>query len=380
MSMISTQPSVRTKMLFVHRRRDDVYPFSANSLQPFFFARNGVWHAVRLLGLSGKQVLVPSYHHGVEVEALVDAGARPVFYRVDENMQVDLAGVEKKIGPETGALYLIHFLGFPGPAAAFKKLADARGLKVIEDCALALFSSDGRTPLGSTGDASVFCLYKSLPVPHGGIMALNGSGAAYVPTEPPPLYSTLSHLGASLLLANPEFGAVGRAASREDGQRVDPGGMTFEREHVCLGMSALSWRVLDGQDVDRIRSLRRKNFMTLLRELRQASPPVFDELPEGVCPLFYPLMVEDKARMMEEMKRRGIETVDFWRTGYPACADADYPEAARLRATVLELPCHQDLSEEDVMKVARETKEALARLRAPQTPVRRTLAAPEPSL
>ena len=79
-----------------------------------------------MLRLVGKEILVPAYHHGVEVEALVDAGAKVKFYRVGGRWDVDLKDVERRIGPETGALYLIHYAGFPGPTDAMRALVRCR--------------------------------------------------------------------------------------------------------------------------------------------------------------------------------------------------------------------------------------------------------------
>src|SRR6186997_2864934 len=79
-------------------RRNQPYPFSSPQVRYFYFARNGLWHLVKLLGLEGREILMPSYHHGVEVEALMAAGARLRFYRVGRKMDVDLEDVERKIG------------------------------------------------------------------------------------------------------------------------------------------------------------------------------------------------------------------------------------------------------------------------------------------
>jgi len=111
-----------------------------------------------MLGLDRGEVLVPSYHHGVEIEALIDAGAQVKFYRIGEKLEVDLQDVESKISPKTSALYITHFAGFPGPTVAMKKLAEKYSLPLIEDCALSLFSMDGDVPLGITGDAAIFTL------------------------------------------------------------------------------------------------------------------------------------------------------------------------------------------------------------------------------
>ncbi|MFN7134568.1 MAG: DegT/DnrJ/EryC1/StrS family aminotransferase, partial [Myxococcales bacterium] len=188
------------------------YPFEAPGVRYYYFARNAVWTLTRILGLDKGEVLVPAYHHGVELEALIDAGATPRFFRVNWKMQVDPDDVKKLITPKTKAIYLIHYAGFPGPAKELKEIAEAHGLPLIEDCALSLLSKDGERPLGSIGDASIFCLYKTLPVPNGGALVMNGDRPKGIPAPPePPMASTLSHL-ASALLMNLELrgGAAGR--------------------------------------------------------------------------------------------------------------------------------------------------------------------------
>ena len=78
-----------------------------------------------------------------------------------------------------------------------------------------------------------------------------------------------------------------------------------------------------------------------------------------MCPLFYPLACDDKAAMQARLAARGIETVDFWRSGHPLCDDREFPEVEALRRRVLEVPVHQDLGAEDMTYVARCVREAL---------------------
>jgi hypothetical protein len=168
-------PTIGPDMLMQRRRSQKHYPLSAPDAHYFFFARNAIWHTVKMLELDRGEVLVPSYHHGVEIEALIDAGAQVKFYRIGEKLDVDLRDVERKISAKTTALYLTHFAGFPGPVREMKRLAEKYALPLIEDCALSLFSMDGDLPLGVTGDVAIFCLYKLLPGPNGGALVFNGS-------------------------------------------------------------------------------------------------------------------------------------------------------------------------------------------------------------
>src|SRR5258707_444750 len=118
-------------------------------------------------------------------------------------------------------------------------------------------------------------------------------------------------------------------------------------------MTQTAMRIARVQDCQAIVAARRRNYFYLLGHLRDLSPPLFSELPIGVCPLFYPLVVENKEEAMRRLGACGIETVDFWRNFHPACDEAQFPEVAKLRRTILELPCHQDLGPDQMGRIAR---------------------------
>jgi hypothetical protein len=354
-----------------------VFPFDQPGLRYRYFARNAVWDAVQVLGLEGKRVLLPAYHHGVELETLIAAGVEPVFFRVDEQMRCDFGDARHRAAGGVAALYVIHYAGFPQDMDAARQLASELGVPLIEDCALSLLSRNGEEPLGSSGDLAIFCLYKTLPVPNGGLLLASGAlrdrlrGLA--PVEPPGIASTASHLAGSLL-SNLELraGPLGRRvrdSARSMGrwlvrkanvERVSTGTQHFDPATVDLGMSALSHCVLRNQDWAGIVERRRRNYFLLYAMLRDRAPPVTGELSPGVCPLFYPMPAPDKAGAMARLLARGVETVDFWRLRHPAVPAGEFPEVDRLRESVLELPVHQDLSPADAEHVASCVRELLS--------------------
>jgi dTDP-4-amino-4,6-dideoxygalactose transaminase len=355
-------------------RRAPPFPFGAPRTTQYYLARNAVFHGATLLGLAGREVLVPAYHHGVEVGALAAAGAVPRFVRVDGRMRLDLEDAEARIGPRTRALYVIHYAGFAQPMDDVLALARRHGLAVIEDCALSLLAADGTRPLGSRGHLGIFCFYKTLPVPNGGALVVNDPGVAGAPAapEPAPVASTLSHAAGSLLanlaLRAGEPGEAVRAGVRRayaaargaSGIRpVSTGTSTFDPALVDLGMSPLTRFVAARLDAREIVATRRRNYFLLLGRLRDRVPPVFGELPAGACPLFYPLLVDDKAAVAARLAERRVETVDFWRDAHPLCPPGAFPEVEALRRRVLELPLHQDLTPEDVAQIARAVEESV---------------------
>jgi dTDP-4-amino-4,6-dideoxygalactose transaminase len=356
--------------------RHDIFPFDSPSASYYYFARNALWEAIKLLGLAGGEVIVPAYHHGVEVETLVAAGVKPVFYPVGRNWDVNPADVEALIGPDTRALYLTHYAGFPGPTRQMRALADHYKLPLIEDCALSLLSAEASTPLGSTGNVAFYSIYKMLPVPNGGLIVLNGElagrAAELEHVEAPPFASTVSHIMSSLL-QNVEFrggkaGRLVRNGVRRLGkrtvetagiERVTTGSDHFNPDDANLGMTSLSHNVLAAQNMARVVEVRRRNYRYLLRELRDVAPPLMPHLPEGVCPLFYPMLVHDKEEIVQKLEARGIEAIDFWHYFHPSCDPGQFPDAAWLREHVLEIPCHQDLTPKRMAYVARVVREVV---------------------
>jgi perosamine synthetase len=356
------------------------HPFSAPAARYFYFARNAIFRAVKTLQLHKGEVLAPAYHHGVEIEALIAAGAGVRFYRIGPRLEVDMADVERKIRKETTALYLTHFLGFPGPVEEMKDLAHKHGLPLIEDCALALFSADGDRPLGITGDIAIFCLYKVLPVPDGGVLVRNGNQVVDRPwpkAEPlpaPPLPSTLAVLASSMLrnvalrgggpgrvFRRTVLGFGRRALSASKVEPVLAGTQHFNESHAGLGLSPITKRLLRSQDVPAIVARRRENYEFLQEHLQDLSPLLVDVLPKGAVPLCFPLLVDDNRRVMEALVARGIEGVDFWREGHPSCDISGFPDVAYLRRSVLEIPSYQDLNLDTLAAMVDEIRHVVGR-------------------
>jgi perosamine synthetase len=361
------RPALAPRMLLSRRTGlKTVFPFSDPSVRHYYFARNGIFALAQQWRLEGQEILFPSYFHGVELDALLAAGVRPRFYPVGADMRVEPDDIISRIRAQTRAVYLIHYLGFPGPVEELAAVCRERNLPLIEDCALALLSRQGQRPLGSFGDAAIFCLYKTLPVPNGGALVMRtGRSAELPPTDRASLPATMSNLASSLrthfemeghklgeLLLTALQAAGKKVVKASQLERVEVGSQEFDLSSVRLGMSYWSQRVLASQDYALIVERRRRNYLHLLHRLEPLSRPLFADLLPGVCPLFYPLRVRSKLIVLDQLLANGVEAVNFWLQGHPATPCGTFREADRLRLSILELPCHQDLSPETMDRIA----------------------------
>ncbi|GLI39242.1 hypothetical protein GHYDROH2_27430 [Geobacter hydrogenophilus] len=83
----------------------------------------------------------------------------------------------------------------------------------------------------------------------------------------------------------------------------------------------------------------------------------FTELPEGVCPLFFPLIFEEEGKreiVHARMKERGITTYPWWDRFHPAVPWDEYPDAVYLKKHLFGLPVHQDLEPAMIERVLTE--------------------------
>lgn len=119
--------------------------------------------ALRAMGIGpGDEVVLPALTFYATAEAVVNAGATPVLCDVDERtFTMTAATAEPALGERTRALLPVHLYGNPAPIAELRELADARGLRLLEDAAQAAGARlDGRMA-GALGDAATFSFFPS---------------------------------------------------------------------------------------------------------------------------------------------------------------------------------------------------------------------------
>jgi len=136
--------------------------------------------ALRALDIGpGDEVITVAHTAVATVAAIVLAGATPVLVDVDPaTFTMDPGAAAQAITPRTRALIPVHIYGQPADLDALSALAAIRGLALIEDCAQAHGAHDRGQPVGSWGDVACFSFY-----PTKNLGAL-GDGGAVVSNNP----------------------------------------------------------------------------------------------------------------------------------------------------------------------------------------------------
>lgn len=310
---------------------------------------------------AGDEVIVTAQTHVATAHAVEVVGARPVF--VDcrpEDGNIDPSLVEKAITTRTKAIGLVHFLGIPCDMTALMSIAERHGLKVIEDCALAVGSRYHGTHVGLFGDAAIFSFY---PVKH----ITTGDGGMFVSRHKD--------------LADRVAKARAFGVDRTFTERTVPGmydvptlGLNYRLSDIN---SAIGRKQLEriGAILDR----RRANFEALKRGL-SAIPglSIIDAGVERAVNSNYCLSVvlerglaPHRTELVRRLNEAGVGTsvyyphpvprLSYYRNKY-GYEPADFPQATRISDQSIALPVGPHLNEEDMNYIAGSLRAAIERV------------------
>ena len=123
----------------------------------------------------GDEVLLPAWTWYADYDAIVLAGALPVFVEVDESFNIDPQELEAKITPRTKAIIAVHLQGCPADMDPILEIGRKHNLFVLEDAAQCLGGQYKGRYVGAIGDLSInsFQLSKSITAGEGGAVTTN---------------------------------------------------------------------------------------------------------------------------------------------------------------------------------------------------------------
>jgi perosamine synthetase len=305
--------------------------------------------ALAALGIGeGDEVVMPALTMIATANAATYTGARPVLVDSDPATgNIDPALIAEKITARTRAIVPVHLYGDPVAIDPIRRLADARGIPVVEDAAEAHGARIGRRRVGSLGKAACFSFYgnKIITTGEGGMVTTNDEklarrlrllrGHAFSPER----HFWHADLGFNYRMTNLQA-AVGLAQTERLPEMIR-----------ARRSAATRYR-------DQLRDVRG----LILPEERAGSLQVFWMFAIRVRPEFG--MSRDELRAF--LARRGIETRGFFvpihaqPLYFRAFRGERYPVAEEMSRTGLYLPSSGRLTEAQIARVTAAIREAAA--------------------
>jgi perosamine synthetase len=308
-------------------------------------------------------------------EAAEHAGAPVLYYPMTEQLQPDFAAWSRLLSaratPAAAAVH-VHYFGFPQGLDEMAALCRDHGLKRVEDCSHAFYGQ--RTDphgaalglLGTWGDYAVSSSWKFHPVPYGAVLLDHTEGGQNRRRGAPWDQELRSWV---------DWARTGKDASGtpEPDRAVPPVARLWERacelaaaQHAAAGSGASSFkaawaqggaprlyqRAVQQANHAHIVAQRRHHYLQWLAFL-QGVPgvqPLFSQLPAGVVPYAFPLLGDEHGVLFHLLKLAGVPV---WRWEDMArVAPQQCPVTARYRVRLLQLACHQSLTENDLAWMA----------------------------
>ncbi len=127
------------------------------------------------------EIICPSYTFIATVNAVLSAGARPVFADINPlTYNLDLNDVERKLTSKTKGVILVHQFGIPTDGKAFQDFCKAHRLVLIEDAACGLGSKIREKCVGTFGLAGLLSFHprKVLSTGEGGMILTDDENLA----------------------------------------------------------------------------------------------------------------------------------------------------------------------------------------------------------
>jgi perosamine synthetase len=129
----------------------------------------------------GDEVICPSYSFIATANAILYAGATPVFADIEpDTWNIDPRDVEKRVTPRTKAILPVHQVGLAADLDGLKKLVAGRGFTIVEDAACAIGSTHHGRPVGASGNIACFSFHprKTISTGEGGMLTTDDGDIA----------------------------------------------------------------------------------------------------------------------------------------------------------------------------------------------------------
>jgi perosamine synthetase len=294
----------------------------------------------------GDEVLCPSLSFIATANAIVYAGATPVFVDIDKSTyNIDPRCIESAITPRTKAILVVHQIGLPAALAEIGDIAKRHGLVVIEDAACAIGSEYRGQRIGSPY-SSIACFSfhprKILTTGEGGMITTADEEVASrmrrLRQHAMGISDLARHSSTSVMIESyEEVGFNYRMTDLQAAvglvqlQRLD--GMLARRRELALRysscLSSLSWLVLPEDSPEC-----RHNFQSYMVRLRSDAPVTRDELMQGLL---------DRG----VSSRRGIMAIHRESPYVDRRWDSRLPVTNLVTDTTVVLPLYHDLATDE---------------------------------
>jgi dTDP-4-amino-4,6-dideoxygalactose transaminase len=287
---------------------------------------------------AGDDVVMPANIYAGVPEAALQLGAAPVLVDIEpetDNIAVD--EIEAALTPRTRAIAIQHSYGHAVDMDPLRRLAERRGITILEDAAHALGGRYKDRLTGGLGDVGIFAFSNK------GISATGVGGAA-----------TARNAQLAQDLVDRRY--HGR---REGGYETHTLGYNLRLTEMVAAVASCQLDQLSAWNAQR-----RRNADDYTRRLRDSGLPIglpVERPYAGHTWLHYVVRLKERDALREHLERRGVTASVHYPVPVHRHAafaerlpyrDGQFPRSEAACREILSLPCHPAVGEAEVEYVA----------------------------
>lgn len=315
-----------------------------------YFAAVSTGHAALHLAMMvagigpGDEVITPSFNNITDFQAILAVGAEPVFCDIDEDtLCIDLDRAAELISPKTKAIIVMDYDCVVCDHDRVKEFAKEHDIRVIHDAAHSFGSNYKGKKIGSFSDIAMFSFdpVKTITCIDGGMLVVS------TPEE-------LQKVQEMRLVGMGQPASVMYQNKRAWTYDVNYLGFRYHMAnlHAAMGLAQLA-------KMDEISDTRREACRFYNEQLAGVPGVVVPKTDFAeVTPFLYYIRVpEDKRDALRAyMLENGVDTGIHWQPGHwmtllKDCRSGDLSVTDRVANSILSLPLHSKMKQEDLDKV-----------------------------
>lgn len=303
--------------------------------------------ALVVLGLQpGDEVIIPTVTYIATANAVRYCGATPVLVDVcADTMNIDPAAIEEKITPRTRGIIPVHLYGHPAEMTAINEIALRHGLWVLEDAAEAHGAEVRGRRVGRLGTCATFSFF-------GNKIVTTGEGGMVTTDDDDLAMKLRLYRGQGMDLARRYWFPVI--------------GYNYRMTNIQAAIGVAQMETID-QSLSARDALARWYDEALSGLTEKLVLPVGQPWAKQVY-WMYTVFLRDggeseRDAVMRHLDDCGVETRPVFYPMHvmpPYFENVAYPVADLWAQRGINLPTHQDLTREDVQRIANGLAEALA--------------------
>ncbi len=296
--------------------------------------------------LDRNEVIVPALTFIAQINAVYYNHLKPIFVDVGYDYQINSEKIEEKITGKTLAIMPTHLLGRPAEMEKILSLAKKYNLFVIEDACEALGSKYKNQLAGTIGDMGCFSFFVS--------------------------HSVTTGEGGMVVTNNDVFANLARSL-RNHGRKSNKPGEHYIFPQIGFSAKMNTLEAIIGLGmIDDLSLYIRKRRQNLIKLNELLGYNYFsDREGENIIPHGYPILVKSQKqrdRILQELPEKfGIEVRQIFYSIPTQCEaykflrgkEGTYPVAEDIGRRGLYVPCHQNLNDQDLIKISKALKEVI---------------------